>query len=415
MANNYVGAYEIIQMVLTTVDEVKHNIRFVQSECNVYQDLFNNQTTADILVTDTTNMIQNLPLFGFETLLLEFKTPHKNTTFKKTFRLFNISNRTLLKERCAAYILHFVSVEAINNLKVRVSKSYKGALVSDIVYDLHKNWLKGGSIIIEPTKFQQHIIIPKLNPCHAINWLAMRANSAMYEGANYLYYEDKDQFQFVSMESRLAQPVAQHYTFQPANIRKDGLTHHAPDLPADVIAMQTYTFENSSNILENLQSGMYGNELITYSQTRKLWKDYTFDYPQSFDKYKHLYPGNYLFNAKFNDDKPDSRLKFHSTGHDQDGYPTMPEKWIPCRISQLQQLQNVKISLTIPGDSDRTIGEVIELRLPSPEPTIQDQQIDDKYYNGRFLVQSVRHTINRDKFLTHLLLIKDSSLVPFPK
>jgi hypothetical protein len=412
-AQTYTGDFEIVNLLLTTVDGQQYNLRFVMVEINVYEDIWSNQITCDLLVNDATNMIQNLPIFGFETLLLEFRTPNKQL-WSKTLRLVRITDRKLMRERQAGYILHFVTPEAVTNLKVRVSKSYKGKLISDIVDDLHNNWLQGGPIDIEQTKYQHHIIIPKLYPCHAINWLCTHANPAAFNGANYLYYQDKDMFRFVSMESRLILPASQIYIFQVANIRLDTVGHKAEDFSTNTVAAQGYNFDHYSDILENLQTGMYGNELYTHSHSRKIWRRYTFDYPGSFDDYKHLYQSNYLFNGKFNDDKPDSKLKLHSTGHDQDGYPFLPEKWIPCRISQLQQLQNLKISITVPGDSERTVGQVVEFRFPSPEPPQNNQQIDDKYYSARLLVQSVRHKIDANKYVTIMTLVKDSTRVQYP-
>jgi hypothetical protein len=410
--SSYTGDFEILNLLLTTVDGQTHNLRYIMTEINVYEDLWSNQTTCDVLVNDATNMIQNLPLFGFETLLLEFRTPSKQS-FSKTMRLVRITDRKLIRERQAGYVMHFVTEEAVNNLKVRVSKSYKGKLISDIVDDLHNNWLGGGAINIEQTKYQHHIVIPKMPPCLAINWLATRANSASYNGANYLYYEDNAGFNFVSMESRLALPIAKFYTFQVANIREDQLGYKPEDLAANTIAIQAHSFEHYSDILENIQAGMYGNELMTHSNARKIWKDYTFDYPSTFDDYKHLYASNLLFNPIFGDNVPTSKLKLHSTGHDQDNYPALPELWIPCRISQLQQLQNIRVAVTIPGDSERTIGQVVELRIPSPEPPINNEQVNDKYFNGRFLVRALRHKIDTDKYTTIMELIKDSTLVPY--
>lgn len=410
---SYTGDFSLINCYLTTVDGLQHEIRYIMTEINVYEDLFNNQTTCSILVNDATNMIQNLPLFGFETLLLEFQTPNK-TKFSKTFRLIRITDRKLTRDRTAGYIMHFVSTEAVTNLKVRVSKSYKGKLISDMVSDLHYNWLNGKTINIEPTQYQHHIVIPKIPPCQAINWLATRANSAIYNGANYLYYEDKNQFNFVSVESLMAQESVQHYIFHVANIRKDAVGSHPETLVSNEIAIQTHSFEHYSDILENIQAGMYANELYTHSNARKIWKDYTFDYLTSFDDYEHLYASNLLFDPKFSDNVPASKLKLHSTGYDKDGYPFLPELWLPCRISQLQQLQNIQVAITIPGDSERTVGQVIELRIPSPEPPINNEQIDDKYYSGYFLITALRHKIDTDKYAVIMNLNKDSTLVKYP-
>lgn len=415
--NPYTGDFEIINLQVTTVDQQKYNVRFMMAELNIYEDIWNNQTTCDLLLDDAKNNIQNFPIFGFETLLVQFRTPTKKI-FSKTFRLVNITDRKLLKEREAGYLLHWVSMEAITNMKIRVSKSYKGKLISDIVTDLHNNFLEGGPIEVEPTQYQHHIIIPKIFPCQAINWLATRANSAAYTGANYLYYEDNaqsgNQFHFVTMESRLSQKSAQTYKFQVADIRKDQPGYKPETLHTNHVSIQVYNFTHFSDILENVQAGMYGNELITHSNSRKIWRDYTFDYPSTFDNYTHLYKTNLLFNPIFQDNVPDSKLKLFTTGHDQDQYPFLAEKWIPPRVSQLQQLENIKVTIQVPGDSERTVGQIIELNLPSPEPPINNIQVDDKYYSGRYLIQSLRHKIDMEKYLTIMELVKDSTAVAYP-
>lgn len=399
---------------LTTATGDVYNLRYVMQEINVYESIYSNQITCDIVINDAQNLIMKFPIFGFETLLLEFQTPNGGM-FSKQFRLHRITDRNLIRERESGYVLHFVTFEAINNLKTRVSKSYKGKLISQIVDDLHNNWLQGDSIDIETTKYQHHIIIPNLHPCHAINWLCTHANSAQYLGANYLYYQDKDQFRFVSMESRLVLGSSKTYLFQVANVRLDSVGHKPQDFATNVIAAKAYKFDNFSDILQNMDAGMYGNELLTHSHSRKLWKRYTFDYPSSFDQYKHLYQSNKLeSSAKQDLNKKENKLKLHSTGHDQDNYPFLPEKWLGQRISQLQQLQNNRLSIIVPGDSDRTVGQVVEFNLPSPEPPISNAQVDDKYYKGRYLIQSLRHKIDADHYVTEMELIKDSTLTMFP-
>ena len=414
--------FNLNKMELTSATGGVLDLRFVFIEFNVYEQLFNNQITCDILINDARNMLMNFPvgktqdgIFGFETLELSFETPNQGV-WEKQFRLIGITDRSLLKERQMGYILHFVTPEAVLNMNTRVSKAYKGALVSDIVDDLHNKWLGGGNIYIETTKFQHHVVIPNLHPTHAINWLCTRANSASFEGANYLYYQDKNQFNFASMESCLQKKSEQDYLFQVANVRRNTSDGYKPvTLTSDQVAAEKYTFDNFSNILENMQAGMYGNQLITHSQVRKRWDHYEFNYPDSFDKYQHLYAENSLWSSgglgsPINNSA--ARLKMHSDGPPD--FLFRPEAWIPIRISQLQQLQNIKLTLTIPGDSNRTVGQVVTFNLPSPEPPINNEQVNDKYYAGRFLVASVRHKLDVDKYMTILELIKDSTLEPYP-
>ena len=167
--------------------------------------------------------------------------------------------------------------------------------------------------------------------------------------------------------------------------------------------------------MENMRRGMYGNELLTHSHSRKIWRRYDFDYPSSFDQYTHLYASNMLESqATMDTNDPASHLKLHSTGHDQDNFPFLPEQWLPIRISQLQQLHNITFTIAIPGDSERTVGEVVTFNLPSPQQPIQNKQVDDDYYAGNFLVQGVRHIIDIDKYRTVLDLTKDSTKKQYP-
>ena len=405
--------FDLVTLDLTLSTGEVWNLRFKMLEISVYEDIFNNNITADVVINDAENMLMNFPIFGYEELKLEFRTPDKGLWSKK-LRLIKITDRELVRERELAYTLHFVTPEAVLNLKKRISKSYKGKLISQMVDDIHPQ-IGGGPVETEATKIQHHFVIPNLHPMHAINWLATHANPAAYKGASYLYYENKDTFKFVSSEKLLSDAVKKTYLYQVANVRRDDLGHKPQDLETNIIAAEAYTFDNHMDIIENMRRGMYGNELLTHSDARKIWRRYEFDYPGSFDDYKHLYPGNYLESkAKQDTNKKESKLKLHSTGHDQNNYPFLPELWIPCRISQLHQLHQIRLTITLPGDSERTCGDVVEFNLPSPEPPINNEQVDDKFYRGKYLVQSVRHIIDQDKYRTVLGLVKDSVFTAFP-
>jgi len=413
MPQDFPKDFELVRLDLINAAGERASLRFVFLEMSWFECIWNNNITVKLLINDATNLLMNFPVFGYETLDIAFRTPDKGL-IEKTLRLHRITNRELVKERELAYVLHFVTHEAITNLKLKVSKAYKGKLISDIVDDIHNKWLLGGPIEIEPTTYQHHIIIPNLFPVHAINWLCTRANSANYKGANYLYYEDSTKFRFVTIESRLAQEPSISYLFQTANVRKDDDTSHkSRDFETDIIAAEAYEFDNVSDVLDNMQTGMYGNELYVHSQNRKLWEYYNFDYPTSFDQYKHLYPGNLLESrVKGDTNSAMSKSKLHSDGNQTD-YPFKPQAWIPPRISQLQQLQNIVTRITVPGDSDRTVGQVVKFNLPSPEPPIDNKQIDDKYYKGKYLIASLHHIIDPNRFLTTMELVKDSVQEPY--
>ena len=80
----------------------------------------------------------------------------------------------------------------------------------------------------------------------------------------------------------------------------------------------------------------------------------------------------------------------------------------------MQQIQNLHLFVTVPGDSRRRAGDIVNVSLPSPEPLIQDQLVMDPYFSDNYLVTAVRHIINKKQYLTVLDLVKDSVFQAYP-
>lgn len=398
-----------LSIVLTTGEE--WDIRFIYAELNIFEDMWSPTMSGSLLISDTKNRLANYPIFGFETLRIKLETPGR-PTLEKEFRIYSITDRHLGKDRNLAYVLNFCSDEAWKNYKVRVSKSYKSKMIHEIVDDLHNTWLGGTEIEIEPTKYLHHIIIPNLNPIQAIQWLTTRANPSSYSGSNYHYFQTFDRFYWIPIEKCFEKPSKQDIIFQPANVRQSG-NYHARDVNLDIDAIQAYTVDFYSDIRENQEQGMYGSTLITHNQITKKWARSTWDYVKDFDKHKHLYPGNKLYSAARPDlHSPNNHFKMYSTGGDT--FPFQTDQWLLDRVTQLQQLQNIKLSVSIPGNSNLKVGDIITFEMPSPEPPIENKQVVDKFYRGKFLISGIRHKVDQQKYVTALELIKDSVFEAYP-
>ena len=92
------------------------------------------------------------------------------------------------------------------------------------------------------------------------------------------------------------------------------------------------------------------------------------------------------------------------------------------RTSQLAQLGAIHLNITVPGDSNRCVGEIVELKLPAVGTvTLKDREGDeDKYLSGRYLIAALRHNINsakegeRDVYNLEMNVVKDSFKTPLP-
>jgi len=398
-----------LKIVLATGEE--WDIRYIFHEMNIHEDMWSPTMSGNILISDTMNRLANWPIFGFETLRVGLETPGK-ALLRKDFRIYSVTDRKLGKDRNIVYLLNFCTEEAVKNYKARVSKSYKSKLIHEIVADLHNTFLGGGDIEIEPSKYLHHIIIPNLNPIQGIQWLSTRANSSTYAGANYHYFQTFDKFYWIPIEKCFEQEPKQEIVLQPANIRQSG-TFHARQVDQDIEAIQAYSVDLLSDIRENQEQGMYASELITHNQITKKWERFTWDYTQDFDKHKHLYPGNKLYsNARMDLHNKANRFRMYSTGTDP--FPVQVDQWLMDRTSQLQQLQNIRLNVSLPGNSNLKVGDIIKFEMPSPEAPKDNQQIVDRFYRGKFLVSGIRHKLDQNQYMTVLELVKDSVFESYP-
>ena len=61
------------------------------------------------------------------------------------------------------------------------------------------------------------------------------------------------------------------------------------------------------------------------------------------------------------------------------------ERWLLQRYSQNRQTRNIAMSLTIPGDHNRTIGEIVGIKLPSNYYPKEEHT----FYTGNYLITEV--------------------------
>ena len=67
------------------------------------------------------------------------------------------------------------------------------------------------------------------------------------------------------------------------------------------------------------------------------------------------------------------------------------------------------MEVSVPGDLENRCGNMIYLSIPSPEQQSKDKVIEDERISGRYMVNSIKHTIlNRSELRTTITLTRDS-------
>ena len=80
------------------------------------------------------------------------------------------------------------------------------------------------------------------------------------------------------------------------------------------------------------------------------------------------------------------------------------ERWLLPNMSQNRQLKNIVLSIKVPGDHSRTVGELTNIDLPSSY--FPDE--NHRYYSGNYLITDLSHKFIGDDYYMNMKLAKDS-------
>ena len=81
------------------------------------------------------------------------------------------------------------------------------------------------------------------------------------------------------------------------------------------------------------------------------------------------------------------------------------------RMVQSQQLNNIKLNIRAPGLSTRTVGDLIEFKMPTQDLADRDgetQSTQHKYLSGYYLITKLRHHFTKEKYEIEFEAIKDA-------
>lgn len=421
-------------------------------ELNYYEDIFCNSIYGNILINDSGAFHSQYEWIGEEYLILSFSNdPSEGTNenlITKVLRIYSVSERTTHHNTNESYILNFCSEEFLLAQKIRISRTYKNAKISDIVKRIAFDYLKINpkefpDDHIDPTMGTYDITIPNLKPLQAINWLCNFAISENLpqnrsSGASYLFWQNKDGYYFKSVLNIFndidkylytREKPSNGYWYGMKNVDMSSIQNEPIKDSEHIIA---YKILDTYNSLRNVKNGVFSNKTISLDFLRREATTSVFDYENYYsnyikkhiDLYKKENPHSIMptthdrFDKKYNE-YSDSLIKVIPTTTNQNTNKYIKankndikdgnlEYTIPYRIAQLGLLRLNRIQLMLPGDQNIMIGHLVKINIP--QATALDNDIkDNKFLTGIYLVTAVRHMINKNNdFRTILEVRKDS-------
>ena len=433
---NYAGEYAISELKLMSSSGNVVDLSMAYTALSLFEDIFSSSMSGLVVVTDTNNILMNLPVTGQDYLSMKIVTPSLEKSpidYTQTVFAVNKIDTRVDADGTQVFQLHFISPELLRNERVRISKSYEST-ISNMVYDALNNAKyinTNKEIFLEETKGIRKIVVPNSHPFDFIKKLTREAESKEYNSPHYLFYENIFGIHFRSIESLYRQASIGSYHAGDVGF---SLTQGGK-IEEEYARVIDYQIQANNDTLANVVGGMLASKIITHDIVQKKYDINRHDYFQDFYKYKRV---NYNSTSKDNpiyNEVPldifgnnlgnfdESKIHLHptSTINDKDAshytsdsellYESnaIPETLLSRQAKFMELNAGTSINMQIKGNTTIACGDIVEFDMPIVGKS-HGKGDSDIYYSGRYLISKLRHIFqpSSNNHEIALTLVKDS-------
>ena len=376
----------------------------------IYEDIFSSFITGKLILQDSQEISNLMPLIGEELVRIRVMTPSlpEKDAYAGEYYIYKMDDRIKSQERELIYVLHFISKDAIMDLNKTISKAYSGK-VSDIVEELitsEYGLQSKKKHNIEDTSNETKFISNFWTTTKCLQYCCDNAIN-QNDSPSYVFFENKYGLNFVSLDSLYkGTPLMQRFIWDnySAEVSAGSSTR---DINKDYQRVIEFQMSDSFNYVDRLKSGMYGSEIIYYDI---LSKQYVHTgYKPDFTKGKHLneYP---LYTSNVAARPKALIIHDHMYYNNFDGFAdTTNTKSIQKRKSLMALAEGYKVTITVFGRTDYSAGQRVYLEVPKNAQLKESEtDFEDKLLSGNYLISALCHLITREKHECTMELIKDS-------
>jgi hypothetical protein len=414
-------------------------------ELNITEDIFSTSLYGNIMIADSIGLTENGPIVGEEYIRIDVNTPGMDTHIFKTFRVYSISDRTvILDDKSQVFTLHFCSPEVFIDTYAKIYKTFSGK-TADVAANIYVDYLQMARNIIVDTKSNSFVdstdessltmindsdnqikfTCPGWGAMKTLSWLASKTITPGTGAADCVFYESTQGFYFGSISQIMKtfndnKKVAAEFYYSPNNIRKqegsvavNGVQYSVPNLTRAYTIMEDFRIIDSFNTLKSNQNGYYANQLLAVDLTHKSYQYNNFDYVQDFAKYPHMDTYPPFTTNQFRNPNMVTQVAYTTPGL-FDGVANNVNERVAAikqnRLALLAGLSNIKIEGTVPGRTDLEAGSVVYFGMPKmgPKDPSDATEAYDQYMSGLYMLSCIRHKINLQKHSMVCEFIKDS-------
>lgn len=386
---------------------------------SIYEDILKPTLYAEFHFRDAIDILQNFPILGDEVIEVEFRTSATGVaeSSKYAFSIVEVVDPKFEPlSHMQSYTVRCVTHEHLVNTQRNVAKSYgpdSGLSQNDKSYihfyvqDILNSYLDADnkqrpekkSYTFEPCKDMISVTIPRLQPFEAIDFLRYRAVSKQNPNSLYLFYENKNGFNFVTIDGLVKWNRGgklKEYTLgnvmSATTLQNDGSEVNYEDKQSHNI--EAFKMVGRQNTFQKLAGGAIKNVVKSLDLTSKAFTVKAFEttkqnHPQTTDESSQSTLTNTL-TSKFNK----TGLQLFSATTNVQGSSVVDAMGVKQAHAALFNETTARI--LIPGDNTLTVGQIIKINVPEVEAVTKKRE-EAKLVTGNYLITKIRHVIAGDE------------------
>lgn len=406
----------------------------------INENIFSTFMSASFSIVNAIGLIEKFPIIGEEFIVISFSGLTTKKSKQRLFMVDSITNRTETTEKTETFTLSCQSAEWLSNRFSSVDGSYLGMKISDIVSKVYTDILsskvrfpygekfniKTKKITVDETDGLHSFIGSMENPIDFIKRLLSVAQSLKYRESDYLFYETSGGFNFRAVSSLMKDTVKEKYYYDEMPLTNVLDNREIKNYQA----IQTMTFNNHVDVLNNVDMGLYDNEICWIDLLTKRYKEKRFIYHRDFKDTGFTVLGSNRLTTKnsiFSKEHPSSPLSSFIVSHDTDSYKISyiqdriegdpHTRWAPKRhefynykISKAAQLVNtLSLSILVPGNTELKAGDLIDVFIPEKTSSEKDAHKYNHFIgssNPTCLITSIKHIFVNSRFMSVIKVVK---------
>lgn len=273
--------------------EYSRNVLSNIQKVEIEEYIFSPFLRANVGIKDEEGMFENYNISGGEIFQLDISFPISDLEFSHNFFVHSISS--IAYSETVAYNLELISLDYAVNVSKKISKSFRGKTVEQIITEIYLSNIFTSSknaelFISHETKSPLNVIIPNFNAYKAINFVAAKALPKSNNYGCFMFFRNLYTYNFIDIFAYInEQNVNPELNYKLGMSNKSGgsgdehqsykLTSDSSDLTISDVALK---FNNE--YLEGIHKDIFGGNMIVHDPLTKKNKNYTFSVINDFDK-----------------------------------------------------------------------------------------------------------------------------------